>query len=69
MCCFYFFQSFFKEIYKHKLFEIKTKIWIAAVFKILAISWYASFYTYTANVLTIKIMDFDHVPNPGIMSP
>ena len=24
---------------------------------------------YTANVLTIKIMDFDHVPNPGIMSP
>ena len=25
--------------------------------------------SYTANVLTIKIMDFDHVPNPGIMSP
>ena len=25
--------------------------------------------TYTANVLTIEIMDFDHVPNPGIMSP
>ena len=24
---------------------------------------------YTANVLAIKIMDFDHVPNPGIMSP
>ena len=24
---------------------------------------------YTANVLTIKTMDFDHVPNPGIMSP
>ena len=24
-------------------------------------------YDYTANVLTIKIMDFDHVPNPGIM--
>ena len=26
-------------------------------------------FTYTANVMTIKIMDFDHVPNPGIMSP
>ena len=24
---------------------------------------------YTANVLTITTMDFDHVPNPGIMSP
>ena len=24
---------------------------------------------YTANVLTIKTMDFDHVPNPGIISP
>ena len=24
---------------------------------------------YTANILTIKTMDFDHVPNPGIMSP
>ena len=23
---------------------------------------------HTANVLTIKTMDFDHVPNPGIMS-
>ena len=26
-------------------------------------------YDCTANVLTIKTMDFDHVPNPGIMSP
>ena len=26
-------------------------------------------YAHTANVLTIKTMDFDHVPNPGIMSP
>jgi hypothetical protein len=25
--------------------------------------------SYTANVLTIKTMDFDHVPNPGIISP
>jgi hypothetical protein len=24
--------------------------------------------SYTANVLTIKTMDFDHVPNPGIVS-
>ena len=26
-------------------------------------------FAYTANVLTIKTMEFDHVPNPGIMSP
>ena len=25
--------------------------------------------TYTANVLPIKIMEFDHVPNPATMSP
>ena len=26
-------------------------------------------FTYTANVMTIKTMDFDHVPNPGIDPP
>ena len=24
---------------------------------------------YTANVLTINSMEFDHVPNPGLISP
>jgi hypothetical protein len=29
----------------------------------------AALTAYTANVMTIKTMDFDHVPNPGIDPP
>ena len=43
--------------------------WFIKLFFLLHSGFKSLVVAYTANVLTIKTMDFDHVPIPGIMSP